>query len=127
MTPSPPGPWRSCRAPPTCCPKTRRRPSRHSRSTIFDRSTWGGRTRTASRGPCPSSWNGDPPADKGGTFVTTSRLFLTGIAATGRHGATPGEKDHPQDFVFDLDVEVEVSSDDIAATADYRKLIQTAR
>lgn len=59
--------------------------------------------------------------------MTTSRLFLTGIAATGRHGANPGEKDHPQDFVVDLDVEVEVSSDDIAATADYRKLIQTAR
>ena len=53
--------------------------------------------------------------------MTTSRLFLTGIAASGRHGANPGEKDHPQDFV------VEVSSDDIAATADYRKLIRTAR
>ncbi len=59
--------------------------------------------------------------------MTTSRLFLTGIAATGRHGANPGEKDHPQDFVVDLDVEVDVASDDIAATADYRKLIQTAR
>lgn len=59
--------------------------------------------------------------------MTTSRLFLTGIAASGRHGANPGEKDHPQDFVVDLDVEVEVSSDDIAATADYRKLIRTAR
>ena len=59
--------------------------------------------------------------------MTTSRLFLTGIAASGRHGANPGEKDHPQDFVVDLDVEVDVSSDDIAATADYRKLIQTAR
>jgi len=59
--------------------------------------------------------------------VTTSRLFLTGITASGRHGANPGEKDLPQDFVVDLDVEVEVSSDDIGATADYRKLIQTAR
>lgn len=59
--------------------------------------------------------------------MTTSRLFLTGIAASGRHGANPGEKDHPQDFVVDLDVEVEVFSDDIAATADYRNLIRTAR
>jgi dihydroneopterin aldolase len=59
--------------------------------------------------------------------VTTSRLFLTGIAASGRHGANPGEKDRPQDFVVDLDVEVDVSSDEIAATADYRKLVQTAR
>jgi dihydroneopterin aldolase len=59
--------------------------------------------------------------------VTTSRLFLTGIAASGRHGASPGEKDRLQDFVVDLDVEVEVSSDDIEATADYRRLVQTAR
>ncbi len=59
--------------------------------------------------------------------MTTSRLFLTGITASGRHGANPGEKDQPQDFVVDLDVEVDVSSDDIAATADYRKLVQVAR
>jgi dihydroneopterin aldolase/2-amino-4-hydroxy-6-hydroxymethyldihydropteridine diphosphokinase len=59
--------------------------------------------------------------------VTTSRLFLTGITASGRHGANPGEKDQPQDFVVDLDVEVDISSDDIAATADYRKLVQAAR
>lgn len=59
--------------------------------------------------------------------MTSSRLFLTGIAASGRHGANPGEKDRPQDFVVDLDVEVDVSSDDIAATADYRELVQTAR
>lgn len=59
--------------------------------------------------------------------MTTSRLFLTGIAASGRHGASPGEKDRLQDFVVDLDVEVEVSSDDIEATADYRRLVQTAR
>jgi len=59
--------------------------------------------------------------------VTTSRLFLTGITASGRHGANPDEKDRPQDFVVDLDVEVDVSSDDIAATADYRKLVQAAR
>lgn len=59
--------------------------------------------------------------------MTTSRLFLTGITASGRHGANPGEKDLPQDFVVDLDVEVEVFSDDIGATADYRRLVQTAR
>jgi dihydroneopterin aldolase len=59
--------------------------------------------------------------------VTTSRLFLTGITVSGRHGANPGEKDRPQDFVVDLDVEVDVASDDIAATADYRRLVQAAR
>jgi dihydroneopterin aldolase len=56
-----------------------------------------------------------------------SRLFLTGIRAAGHHGANPGEKDRAQEFVVDLDVEVEVSGDEIAATADYRVLIRTAR
>jgi dihydroneopterin aldolase len=52
--------------------------------------------------------------------VTASRLFLSGIAANGRHGARPGEKDEPQPFVVDLDLEVEVAQDHIEATADYR-------
>jgi dihydroneopterin aldolase len=59
--------------------------------------------------------------------MVTTRLFLTGIAAQGRHGANPGEKDEPQDFVVDLDVEVEVDADSLASTADYRDLIRTAR
>ena len=56
-----------------------------------------------------------------------TRLFLTGITARGRHGANPGEKDKPQDFVVDLDVEVEVGDDRLTSTADYRSLIRTAR
>jgi len=56
-----------------------------------------------------------------------TRLFLTGITARGRHGANPGEKDEPQDFVVDLDVEVEVADDQLSATADYRSLIGRAR
>jgi dihydroneopterin aldolase len=59
--------------------------------------------------------------------VATSRLFLTGIRAQGHHGANPGEKDRAQEFVVDLDVEVEVTRDDIGGTADYRELIRTAR
>jgi dihydroneopterin aldolase len=59
--------------------------------------------------------------------VATARLFLTGIRASGRHGASPGEKDEPQEFVVDLDVEVEVTGDAIAQTADYRGLAETAR
>ena len=59
--------------------------------------------------------------------MVTTRLFLTGIAAEGRHGANPGEKDLTQAFVVDLDVEVEVGADDLSSTADYRKLIRTAR
>jgi dihydroneopterin aldolase len=59
--------------------------------------------------------------------MVTTRLFLTGITAAGRHGANPGEKDSVQDFVVDLDVEVEVGGDDLGATADYRGLIRAAR
>ncbi|MGQ0669089.1 MAG: dihydroneopterin aldolase [Actinomycetota bacterium] len=60
-------------------------------------------------------------------MVTTTRLFLTGIRAAGRHGANPGEKDEPQEFVVDLDVEVEVTGDDIHRTADYRRVVSAAR
>ena len=56
-----------------------------------------------------------------------TRLFLTGITALGHHGANPGEKDRAQDFVVDLDVEVDVTGDDIGSTSDYRGLIRTAR
>ena len=59
--------------------------------------------------------------------MATSRLFLTGIRAEGHHGANPGEQDVAQEFVVDLDVEVEVSGDDVGSTADYRALIRTAR
>jgi dihydroneopterin aldolase len=59
--------------------------------------------------------------------VTTTHLFLTGIACEGRHGANPGEKDAPQPFVVDLDLEVDVTGDDIGDTADYRALTQATR
>ena len=59
--------------------------------------------------------------------MSTSRLFLTGIRAFGHHGANPGEKDQAQDFVVDLDVEVDVTADRIGGTSDYRQLIRTAR
>ena len=59
--------------------------------------------------------------------MSTSRLFLTGIRTSGHHGANPGEKDQVQDFVVDLDVEVDVTADRIGGTSDYRQLIRTAR
>jgi dihydroneopterin aldolase len=59
--------------------------------------------------------------------MVTSRLFLTGITCSGRHGANPGEKDEPQDFVVDLDVEVQTGGDELVQTADYRTVIATAR
>ena len=59
--------------------------------------------------------------------MATTRLFLTGIEAMGRHGANAGEKDAPQTFVVDLDVEVDATEDELASTADYRGLIARAR
>lgn len=59
--------------------------------------------------------------------MTSARLFLSGIRAEGRHGARPGEKDEPQPFVVDLDLEVEVGDDAIGGTADYRGVTDAVR
>ncbi len=59
--------------------------------------------------------------------MSTARLFLSGIRAEGRHGARPGEKDEPQPFVVDLDLEVEVGDDAIQGTADYRGITDAVR
>ena len=59
--------------------------------------------------------------------MSTTRLFLSGIAVEGRHGANPGEQDLPQPFVVDLDLEVRVDGDHISDTADYRAIAQAAR
>src|ERR687891_201561 len=59
--------------------------------------------------------------------MSRARLFLTGIRAEGRHGARDGEKDVPQPFVVDLDVEVDVAEDSIEATADYRGITDAVR
>ena len=50
--------------------------------------------------------------------MNTTRLFLTGIGARGRLGANPGEQDVPQDVVVDLDVEVQIAADSLAARED---------
>ncbi len=59
--------------------------------------------------------------------MATVHLFLSGIRASGRHGANEGERDEPQEFVVDLDVEVDAAEDELGATADYRELAATAR
>ncbi|MFL5766347.1 MAG: dihydroneopterin aldolase [Actinomycetota bacterium] len=59
--------------------------------------------------------------------MATVHLFLSGIRASGKHGANDGERDQPQEFVVDLDVEVDPDADDLDATADYRALAETAR
>jgi dihydroneopterin aldolase len=59
--------------------------------------------------------------------MTRTRLFLSGIEASGRHGARPGEKDDPQPFVIDLDLVVNVGEDRIDGTADYRDVTERVR
>jgi dihydroneopterin aldolase len=59
--------------------------------------------------------------------MTTARLFLSGIHAEGRHGAREGEKEEPQPFVVDLDLEVAVGEDRIEETVDYRTITERVR
>jgi 7,8-dihydroneopterin aldolase/epimerase/oxygenase len=59
--------------------------------------------------------------------MSRARLFLSGIRAEGHHGARDGEKEEPQPFVVDLDLEVDASDDSIEATADYRGITETVR
>jgi 7,8-dihydroneopterin aldolase/epimerase/oxygenase len=59
--------------------------------------------------------------------MTASRLFLSGIRASGHHGARRGEKDAAQEFVVDLDLDVDAAGDEIEATADYRAIVETVR
>jgi dihydroneopterin aldolase len=54
-------------------------------------------------------------------------VILAGIAALGRHGASSGERDEPQEFLVDLDVTLEVGEDRIDDTIDYRILAETVR
>jgi 7,8-dihydroneopterin aldolase/epimerase/oxygenase len=54
------------------------------------------------------------------------RIELRGLRALGRHGANPGERDAPQPFEVDLDIEVDLApagtSDDLFDTVDYGEL-----
>jgi dihydroneopterin aldolase len=59
--------------------------------------------------------------------VSRARLFLSGIRAEGHHGARTGEKNEPQPFVVDLDLEVDAGDDSIGATADYRGITDAVR
>ncbi len=53
-------------------------------------------------------------------------IALRGIRAYGRHGANPGERDFPQPFDIDLEVDLDLSrarrSDALAETVDYAAL-----
>lgn len=55
------------------------------------------------------------------------RVVVAGIRAAGRHGANPGERLEPQEFMVDLDVTVDVGEDSLDSTVDYRVLADAAR
>ena len=57
----------------------------------------------------------------------SARVYLTGIRATGHHGANPGEQLEAQEFVIDLDVTIDVEGDSLDDTVDYRALADAAR
>jgi dihydroneopterin aldolase len=59
--------------------------------------------------------------------MATARIMLSGIRASGRHGANPGEQLEAQEFVVDLDLSVEVHGDDLDSTTDYRAMADAAR
>lgn len=59
--------------------------------------------------------------------MSASRVVVSGIRATGRHGANPGERLEPQEFTIDLDVDIDVGKDSLDATVDYRVLADAAR
>ena len=54
-------------------------------------------------------------------------LRITGIEASGRHGASDGERDEAQPFGVDLELGVEPAGDDLATTADYREVARRVR
>jgi dihydroneopterin aldolase len=56
-----------------------------------------------------------------------SVISIDGIPAQGRHGANPGEQLHPQDFLIDVEVWVEVEKDSLEGTLDYRTIVETVR
>ncbi len=57
------------------------------------------------------------------------RILLSGIRASGRHGANVGERDQPQEFVVDLqvDLEADLGEDRLHDTADYVDLAGVVR
>lgn len=54
-------------------------------------------------------------------------IRISGIRCEGRHGVPHEERDRPQPFVVDLEIEVEATEDDLSATADYDGVLRVVR
>jgi dihydroneopterin aldolase len=57
-----------------------------------------------------------------------TRIELRGLRVHGRHGVLPAEREHGQDFLVDVALELDASeaasTDDLAATVDYSQLAE---
>jgi dihydroneopterin aldolase len=58
---------------------------------------------------------------------TSTVISIDGIRMLGRHGANPGEHLEPQEFVVDVELWVEVTSDSLEGTLDYRVVVDRVR
>jgi dihydroneopterin aldolase len=54
-------------------------------------------------------------------------IRIHGIRCEGRHGVPDEERERPQPFVVDLEIEVEAGEDDLSATADYDGVLRVVR
>ena len=58
----------------------------------------------------------------------TVRVELAGLEIPGRHGAEERERETEQPFLYDIELDLpEPPTDDIAHTADYRKVVALVR
>jgi dihydroneopterin aldolase len=59
------------------------------------------------------------------------RILLEGMSFQGRHGVRPAEREHPQEFKVDIEIDCDLSepgkSDRIEDTVDYRQVRSIAR
>jgi 7,8-dihydroneopterin aldolase/epimerase/oxygenase len=59
------------------------------------------------------------------------RIELRGMSFQGRHGVRPAEREQPQEFKVDVDIEADLAgasrSDQLADTIDYTKVRRIAR
>jgi dihydroneopterin aldolase len=61
-------------------------------------------------------------------LLMTSKIVVTGIAASGKHGVLPAEREFPQPFLVDLECTLAAHpADDVADTVDYSKLVEIAQ
>ena len=54
-------------------------------------------------------------------------IRIHGIRCEGRHGVPDEERERPQPFVVDLEIEVDAGEDDLSATADYDGVLRVVR